>query len=105
MRREALDRSNHSGARGISSGPCHGEIVSPNLEDKDQFMRSLINIRERDPLPDPGSISGLDVAKAREWSKLIDLPAGIKWRGKDQAPVSALIEGHHLECFIDREED
>ena len=28
-------------------------------------MRSLINIRERDPLPDPGSISGLDVAKAR----------------------------------------
>ena len=28
-------------------------------------MRSLINIRERDPLPDPGNISGLDVAKAR----------------------------------------
>ena len=28
-------------------------------------MRSLINIRERHPLPDPGSISGLDVANAR----------------------------------------
>ena len=50
-------------------------------------------------------IAAINAAKAREWSKLIDLPAGIKWRGKDQAPVSALIEGHHLECFIDPEED
>lgn len=50
-------------------------------------------------------IAAINAAKAREWSKLIDLPAGIKWRGKDQAPVSALIEGHHLECFLDREED
>ena len=46
-------------------------------------------------------IAAINAAKAREWSKLIDLPAGVKWRGKDQAPVSALIEGHHLECFID----
>jgi hypothetical protein len=47
-------------------------------------------------------IAAINAAKAREWGKLIDLPAGIKWRGKNQAPVSALIEGHHLECFIDR---
>jgi len=50
-------------------------------------------------------IAAINAAKAREWSKLIDLPAGVKWRGKAQAPVSALIEGHHLECFIDSEED
>ncbi len=50
-------------------------------------------------------IAAINAAKAREWSKLIDLPAGVKWRGKDQAPVSALIEGHHLQCFIEPEED
>lgn len=46
-------------------------------------------------------IAAINAAKAREWDKLIDLPAGVSWRGKNQAPVSALIEGHHLECFID----
>ena len=50
-------------------------------------------------------IAAINAAKAGEWDRLIDLPAGIKWRGKDQAPVSALIEGHHLSFFIEPEED
>jgi hypothetical protein len=48
-------------------------------------------------------IAAINAAKAGEWDRLIDLPAGIKWRGKDQAPVSALIEGHHLQFFIEPE--
>ena len=50
-------------------------------------------------------IAAINAARSREWGRLIDLPAGVSWRGKSQAPVSALIEGHHLECFIDPEED
>lgn len=37
-----------------------------------------------------------------EGHKLIDLPEGVSWRGKDTAPAWAVVEGHHLEAFVDQ---
>lgn len=33
----------------------------------------------------------------------VALPAGITWRGEDSAPASAIVEGFHLDQFIDWE--
>ena len=33
--------------------------------------------------------------------KLIKLPDGITWRGEDSAPAYAIVEGHHLEAWLD----
>ena len=33
--------------------------------------------------------------------KLIKLPEGITWRGEDSAPAHAIVEGHHLEAWLD----
>lgn len=31
----------------------------------------------------------------------ITLPDGVLWRGQDTAPAWAIVEGHHLEAFVD----
>lgn len=36
-----------------------------------------------------------------ESSREIALPEGVSWRGKDTAPAWAVVEGHHLEAFVD----
>lgn len=33
--------------------------------------------------------------------RLIDLPEGTTWKGGTQAPVWAIVEGHHLEPFVE----
>lgn len=35
----------------------------------------------------------------------VELPDGITWRGKTAAPAWAIVEGHHLEYFLDSEDD
>lgn len=37
--------------------------------------------------------------------QLIDLPDGALWRGQNQAPAHAIIEGHHLEAWLQEDED
>lgn len=41
--------------------------------------------------------------------QLIELPAGVSWRGQDAAPAWALVQGHHLgpwlECLDEAHED
>jgi len=32
---------------------------------------------------------------------LIELPKGVRWRGEDTAPAWAIVEGHHLQPWID----
>jgi len=37
--------------------------------------------------------------------RLIDLPAGIVWRGKKEAPARAIVEAHHLHAWVDYEQE
>ena len=32
--------------------------------------------------------------------KLIKLPEGVSWRGQDSAPANAIVEGHHLDAWV-----
>lgn len=32
--------------------------------------------------------------------KEIQLPKGVSWRGRDTAPATAIIDGHHLDSFL-----
>jgi hypothetical protein len=50
-------------------------------------------------------VAAIDAANNDDWDRHIDLTGIAQWRGEDYAPAWAIIEGHHLESFIDSEED
>lgn len=50
-------------------------------------------------------VNAIEAYNEGEPNRLIDLPDGVSWRGHSNAPATAIIEGHHLECFLDEDED
>jgi len=46
----------------------------------------------------------IEKANAGEWDAEVRLPENIQYRGRETAPVSAIVEQHHLDSFIDSEE-
>lgn len=60
--------------------------------------------------PIPSSMVGpcvraIGYANRGEYDKKVRLPEGTSYKGKRLAPVYAVIEAHHLEFFIDYEEE
>ena len=60
--------------------------------------------------PVPSSMVGpcvraIKYANKGEWDKKVRMPEGITYKGKKLAPIDAVIESHHLEFFLDEEED
>lgn len=63
----------------------------------------------------PACIEAIDAANEQDYQRMIALPIDgvdrngepfqITWRGQAEAPAWAIIEGHHLENFIDYEEE
>lgn len=49
----------------------------------------------------PVCLSAIDAINEGEFYRSIDLPEGISWRGQSDAPAWAIVDGHHLEPFID----
>jgi hypothetical protein len=49
-------------------------------------------------------IEAIDAYWSGEHLQQIDLPEGINWRGNNTAPAWALIEGHHLEAWVNEYE-
>ncbi len=47
----------------------------------------------------------IDLANAGQWETLIGLPQGCSYKGRSKAPVSAVVQQHHLESFINSEEE
>ncbi len=35
-----------------------------------------------------------------DYSRLIELPEGITWKGNTSAPADAIVEAHHLDPFV-----
>lgn len=52
----------------------------------------------------PVCIKAITLANAGEWNVLVQLPPKCTYRGADKAPVSAIVEQHHLESFLDERE-
>lgn len=41
------------------------------------------------------------LAASEEWDEQVELPEGIYYRGSSTAPVSAIVEQHHLGDFVE----
>ena len=48
----------------------------------------------------PVCIEAIDKANEGEWDEMITLPENVLWKGEPEAPVSAIVEQHHLEFWI-----
>jgi hypothetical protein len=49
-------------------------------------------------------INAIDAGNEGDFDRLIDLPDGASWRGQKSAPAHAIIDGHHLNAWIDYED-
>jgi hypothetical protein len=45
-------------------------------------------------------IEAIDKANGGDWDYEIELPEGVLWKNETKAPVSAMVEQHHLEFWI-----
>ena len=78
-----------------------------NLTLEDQIT---IQLRNNHYPPVPYSmvqpcIDAIQACNEDESDKLIDLPEGVEWRGKSQAPAYAIVQGHHLDAWVYSYED
>jgi hypothetical protein len=48
----------------------------------------------------PVCVQAIELAAEDNYDALVTLPEGVTWRGDEEAPVWAIVEGHHLEDFI-----
>jgi hypothetical protein len=45
-------------------------------------------------------IEAIDAYHEEDYNRLIELPAGITWRGETSAPASAIADAHHLDAWL-----
>jgi hypothetical protein len=50
-------------------------------------------------------IDAIDAYYEEDYSRLIDLPKDISWRGQSSAPASAIVDAHHLDAWLPQYED
>jgi hypothetical protein len=55
-------------------------------------------------------IQAIEIGQRYQWGDAdlndrVDLPDGVLWRGEENAPAWAIIEAHHLDAFIQSEEE
>lgn len=53
----------------------------------------------------PACIAAIDAVNVGDDERLIDLPEGCRYRGEPQAPASAIVEQHHLDSFLNMEDE
>jgi hypothetical protein len=50
-------------------------------------------------------IDAIDAFNEQEYSRDINLPEGISWRGQTSCPASAIVDAHHLEAWCENDEE
>lgn len=48
-------------------------------------------------------IEAIELARLGYYTAQVTLPSGVTYHGEGSAPVSAIVENHHLEAFIGEE--
>jgi len=77
-------------------------LTEIGLSLEDQIMVHLTS-NHYPPVPKimvPVCIEAIDKANEGEWEEMIKLPENVLWKGEEEAPVSAIVEQHHLEFWI-----
>ena len=84
-----------------------GSNFATELADMDmdlaQSIRIQLTANHYPPVPasmvEP-CIEAIYACNEDEHNKLIKLPDGVSWRGEDHAPAYAIVEGHHLDAWL-----
>lgn len=50
-------------------------------------------------------VDAIEAASAQEWDQEINLPEGVDFKGSSTAPACQIVEAHHLEPWIQEEEE
>jgi len=77
-------------------------LTEIGLSLEDQIMVHLTS-NHYPPVPKimvPICIEAIDKANEGAWDEVIALPENVLWKGEPEAPVSAIVEQHHLEFWI-----
>lgn len=89
-----------------------GNNLSHDLATMDLSLEQSVTYQLRNnhypPVPYsmvPICIEAINAYNEGDYSKHIDLPEGVSWRGNIYAPANAIIEQHHLENWIEYGED
>jgi hypothetical protein len=53
----------------------------------------------------PVCIEAINNAIAGDWWKPVELPEKVSYRGSTHAPTSAIIEQHHLDAWVELDEE
>lgn len=74
-------------------------------EELDLEMALSIHLQSNHYPPVPLSmvepcIEAIDAYYEEDYNKLIEMPAGVSYRGEKFAPASAIIEQHHLHAWL-----
>jgi hypothetical protein len=89
-----------------------GRVFAEDLTDMDMDLKTQLGYHLRanhyPPVPHemvPVCIEAIEAYNSGEHDKEIDLPEATTWRNKNFAPAWAIIEGHHLDPWLDDWED
>jgi hypothetical protein len=93
-----------------------GSNMATELADKDLFPNLTLedaigmHLRGNHYPPVPLSmvkpcIEAIDAYNCGEGETLIPLPEGVSWRGQLSAPAYSIIQAHHLDAWLDIDED
>ena len=85
----------------MTDGTLEDLGISLSLEDQ-----ITIQLRGNHYPPVPYSmvqpcIEAIFACNEDESNRQIELPEGVLWRGQTTAPAYAIVEGHHLEAWVD----
>jgi hypothetical protein len=80
------------------------ESVDEGLINLDSALLWHLRSNHYPPIPsamvEPAK-EAINLANMGEWDTEISLPEGITWHGQEVSPVSAIIEGLHLDSFLE----
>lgn len=89
-------------------GRSYAEGIAETSIPVEEQIRIHLRANHYPPVPEsmvPVCIAALNAAACDEWDKLIPLPEGVSYRGLNAAPVSAIVEQHHLDPWLDSEDE
>ncbi len=93
---------------GALSASDFNEQVKNGLASLDQALIWHLRSNHYPPIPlsmlEPCK-QAIEAGNAGEWDKQIELPAGVSWRGQNTAPAGQIIEAHHLDSFLDSDDN
>jgi len=89
-----------------------GRVFADGLNEVDMSLADQLRIHltanHYPPVPTTmilACIKAIDAGNEGEWDRQIELPEGVSWRGNRTASASAIIEAHHLDTWLNSDDE